>query len=193
MSKNQKLILQLFSVACLIAIITCVIVNIAIDRKITWSLYPIVSVPFGWLVFSPLIIKKQGVVFSICSLMLFILPFLFLLDKITPIESWFLPLGIPSATVGMITIWAVFLMFRFVKISLSYKCAISLFFVGVFTCPAMNYYVDRFLDTGPRLLNNILNILSCVVIAVVIFVLGYRSNKSKRERAQMEEDRVITG
>ena len=179
MSKNQKLILQLFSVACLIAIIACVIVNIAIDRKITWSLYPIVSVPFGWLVFSPLIIKKHGVVFSICSLMLFILPFLYLLDKITPVESWFFPLGIPSATVGMITIWVVFLLFRFVNIILSYKCAISIFFIGVFACPVINHYVDRFLDTGPRLFNNIINILSCVVIAVVIFVLGYRSNKSK--------------
>ena len=184
MSRNQKLLLQLFTAACLLSIITCVIVNIAIDRSITWSAYPILSVPFGWLVFSPLIIKKHGVVFSICSLMLFILPFLFFLDKITPVKSWFIPLGIPSATVGMITIWGVFLLFRFAKISLSYKCAISVFLVGVLVCPVVNHYVDRFLETGPRLFNNIANIATCVIVAVVIFVLGYRRNKSRSERNQ---------
>jgi len=176
MSKYQKFILMSFSIACIISIITCVIVNVAIDRQITWSVYPILSVLFGWLVFSPLIIKKHGLPLSICSLTLFTLPYLFFLDKITPVESWFIPLGIPSAIAGMISVWVFYLLFRFVKISLWYKLAIAVFIAGAIVSPIINSYVDVYLNAEPRLLNTIINIASSVILSAAIAFLGYRRN-----------------
>jgi hypothetical protein len=103
------------------------------------------------------------------------------LEKITPVESWFFPLGIPSAIVGLITIWVIFLIFRFLRISLWYKSAIAVFLAGVITNQIISYYVNNFLNTGPRLLNNIINTASCVVLSVVLFILGRNRSKARSE------------
>ena len=179
-SIDRRLALKVFSAVCMISIFVCVIVNGAIDNRITWSAYPILSIPFVWLIISPLTVKKHGIVLSLCSLMLFILPFLYLLEKITPVDGWFIPLGFPSAVAGMITIWIIYLLFRFIRISLWYKSAIAVFFVGIITSPVVNHYVDEYLNTGPSVLNNILNIASFVIVSAAIAILGYRKNKAKK-------------
>jgi hypothetical protein len=179
MHNIRKLILVSFSVACIIAIVVCIIVNVAMDKQITWSAYPILSVPFGWLVFSPLLIKKHGILFSILSLMLFTLPFLFLLEKITPVGNWFAPLGIPSAAVGIITIWAIYFLFRFFRINLWYKSAVTVFLVGVIANPIINYYVNMFLYSEQKLISTIISAVSCLILSVIIGIRGYKSNKAK--------------
>ena len=184
MYNYRKLILVAFSVCCLIAILTCVIVNVAIDRQITWSAYPIISVPLGWLVLTPLLVRKHGVVLSICSLMVFTIPFLFLIEKITPGGSWFLPIGIPSAIAGAITVWAVYLLFRFLRINMWYKSAIAVFFVGVVTSPAINYFVDIYLYTKPMWLSTILEIASCVAVSALLFSVGFMKSKAKETTIQ---------
>ena len=184
MSKNRKLIFKSFSIACAISIITCIIVNIATEQQVTWAAYPILAVPFGWLVFSPLLVKKHGVLLSICSTTLFVLPFLLILEKITPVKDWFAPLGIPTAIVGMATIWVIYFMFRFLRISLWYKSAVAIFIVGVFASPIINDYIDSFLSNEPRLLMTIINIIAFIAISVAIFVIGYKRNKAGRESAR---------
>ena len=183
MSKNQKLILYSFSVICIISIITCVIVNLAIDQTITWSAYPILSVPFGWLILSPMIIKKYGIILSICSLDLFILPFLLILDKITPGSSWFIPLGIPSAIAGVIMIWVAYVLFRFVKTNLYYKSAIIVFLVGAIVNPVISYYTDKFLNEDSGLLSIILQTAAFIIVSVALFVLGYKRKKDAEAKS----------
>jgi len=184
MSKSQKFIFISFSILCIAAIIACIIVNYAIDRKITWSIYPILSIPFGWLLFMPLIIKKHGLLLSLCSLTLITLPYLFLLEKITPVRHWFLPLGIPSAIAGVITIWVLYLLYRFLKINLWYKIAVTVFLSGVITSPIIDYYVDTFLYEEPRWLDSIINIASCIIVSVALFLLGRKRSKAKNAPVQ---------
>ena len=177
MYKNSKLVFGSFSIACIIAILTCMIVNFAIDRQITWAAYSILSVPFGWLVLSPLTIKKYGTALSLFSLTLFTLPFLYVLDRLTPVESWFIPLGIPSAVVGAITAWVLFILFRFVNISGWYKSAITVFITGVFVNPVINFFIDRFTVDQSSLLSTILTAAGCLVVTVVLCVQGHTRNK----------------
>lgn len=81
-SKNV-IISILFSVILLIGILVCLICNIAISGKLTWSLIPISSIVFAWVVFFPSIrLGKRGVYFSFISLCVFILPYLFLLSRL---------------------------------------------------------------------------------------------------------------
>ena len=173
MQKYGKPILGIFTVACLAAILTCMIVNFAIDRQITWAAYTILSVPFGWLVLSPLAIKKYGAALSLFSLTLFTVPFLFVLDRLTPVDSWFFPLGIPSAIVGAIAAWLFFLLFRFVKINVWYKSAITVFITGVMINPVINYFVDRFATDQSSLLSTILTAAGCLILAVALWIAGY--------------------
>ena len=179
MSRTKKFILISFSVACIIAIITCVIVNIAIDKKVTWATYPILSVPFGWLLFTPLLIKKHGITLSLCSLTIISIPFLFLLEKITPVHGWFIPLGIPSAIVGVPVIWVIYILFRFLKISAWYKTSLTVFLGGVLANVVIGYFIDMHLSAKPISLDTILSAAACLVASVAIFIIGYKKNKAR--------------
>ena len=179
MAKYSKVIFLSFSVACVISIITCVIVDFAINRSITWSMYPILSVPFGWLILSPLVVKNHGITISLCAFTLFVLPFLLLLDKITPVASWFTPLGIPSAAVGVPTIWGIYLLFRFFKINAWYKSAVTVFLVGVIGNLLMDYYVNMYLNAGFITISTMISSAGCAVLAVVLFLQGRKRTKAK--------------
>jgi len=112
------------------------------------------------------------------SLTLLALPFLFVLDRITPVDSWFAPLGIPSAVAGVIAAWVFFLLFRFVKINNWYKSAIAVFITGVVVNPVVNYYVDRFVIDESSLLSTILTAAGCLILAIALLVMGYRRSKA---------------
>ena len=169
-----KLIFKIFSIACLVAILTCLIVNFAIDRSVTWALYPLLSVPFGWLVLTPLVVKKLGIPFTLCSFMIFVMPFMFLLEKITPVDNWFIGIGIPSAIVGVPLIWLIYLLFRFVRISWWFKAAIAVFLGGVVANPIINHYVNLFTNETPTFFLRFINIFPCFVVTVLLVIIGVR-------------------
>lgn len=175
---NRRIIFRVFTVACLIAIITCVIVNGAIDNQITWSAYSILSIPLGWLVISPLLIKKYGIPLSLCSITLFVSPYLFLLEKITPVNNWFAPVGLPSAAAGIITMWVFYILFRFLRISLWYKSAIAVFLLGAAVSPVINHYVSAFLNETPTLFHRLINIFPLIVLSALLWLAGYRRKRS---------------
>ena len=172
-----KLIFKIFSVACLVAIFTCLIVNFAIDRSITWALYPLLSVPFGWLVLTPLVVRRFGIPFTLCSFMIFVMPYLFLLEKITPVDNWFVGIGIPAAIVGVPFIWITYLLFRFLKISLWFKAAITVFLGGVVASPIINHYVNVFTNETPSFFNRFINVFPCIVVTVLLVIMGVRRKK----------------
>ena len=184
MTKSRKLIFLSFSFACVISIVVCIIVDFAINGHSTWSAYSILSVPFGWLIVSPTIIKKRGIILSLCSLTLFVLPFLYLLERITPVTNWFAPVGIPSAAVGIPTIWVIYLLFRFLKINLWYKSAIAVFLTGVIANPLIGYYVDMYLFSKMQLLNTAINGAVCLGVSVVLFLQGMKKATAKKEESQ---------
>ncbi|MCL2678167.1 MAG: DUF6320 domain-containing protein [Clostridiales bacterium] len=182
MDKNRKFLFTLFSLACLIAAGACVIVDLAMTRQITWSAYVILSVAFGWLVLSPLVMRKRGATLSLCAVTLFILPYLYLLEKITPGDAWFAGLGIPAAVIGVVMLWALFTIFRIFKINLWYKGALALFLGGAVAAPLVNRYVDAFTGEPSSPLSYFINISSCLLIAVALGVLGFLREKRKKRR-----------
>lgn len=175
---SRLLIFRIFTIACLVAIVTCIIVDIALNRQFTWSLYPILSVPFGWLAFSPLLTGKYGLPLSLLSTTLFILPYLLLLEKITPAENWFLMVGIPSATTCMASLWLFYLMFRFLRINMWLKSAIAVFLLGAVASPVINHYVNVFLNEPQTFLNRFLNIFPLIALSILLAVVGIRRRRA---------------
>ena len=141
---DRKAILMFFTLLCFVAAGVCVIVNYAIDQQITWAAYPILSIPAGWLILIPLMYRKYTI--AVCVLTAIVAPFLYCMNKITPAPDWFCGLGIPLAAIGIVFVWAVYLLFRLVKISLWYKASITVFLAGVVNL-ITNHFLDRFLGT----------------------------------------------
>ena len=181
MLKNKKLWLRVFALGCFIAIGACVITDLAINSKITWGMYPILSIPFGFFIIVPLTAKKNGIVLSLGSLTVLILPFLYLTDKITPVKDWFYPLGLPIAVSSVIMVWSSYIILRFVKINTWYKAAIVVFMCGVIMSPITNCFIGKSnLAEGNSPLNTFINIFSCVVLTAVFGICGYMKTTKKK-------------
>jgi len=176
LQKASKIIFMVFTLSCILAVGVCVIVNYAVNQQITWAAYPILSVALGWLVITPLIFGKYMI--ALCATTVAVNPFLYLIDRVTPDPDWFCKLGFPCAIVGIVFFWIIYALFRFVKINIWYKAAISMFLGGVVVSPLNNYFVDKFLQTEPSFINYITNIFSCLAVAALLWIVGYiRSRK----------------
>jgi len=178
---DMKIILFIFSILCFIAISVCIIVNYAIDHRITWAMYTVVSVSFGWLIFASSLFKKLAV--SLCAATLLSIPFLYFIEKITPVSDWFFGLGLPIAVTGIVLVWTIYLLFRFFKVSLWYDLAISVFLCGVADILIINYIVNSYLSTKTTHLEYSISIFSYTLVTLLLGILGYiRSRKKAAEK-----------
>lgn len=179
--KNRKLFFLIFTLICFIAIGVSLIVDVAINKQVTWAMYPLISVVFGWALLSSLLAKKHGIFLSLTSLTLLILPYLYFLSQITPVTDWFIPVGLPSAIAGIVAIWILFLLFRFTKINIWYKSAITVFILCVGISPAFNYFMDIYMGYEPFTLDRVISVFSCIIVTAVIGIVGYiKSNNSAK-------------
>jgi len=160
----------------------CLIVDFAMNKGVTWASYTLITVPFGWIITVPLLLaKKHRILLSLIAVTVTTIPFLFMLDKITPVRDWAYGISLPVAILSFIISWPVYFMFRYVKISYWYKSAIAVFLYGVIASPVINVIVDRFMEEDISIinLNNIINVFACVVITVLLVFIGM--NKQQKE------------
>jgi transcriptional regulator with XRE-family HTH domain len=113
---TQSIWATIFSIFLMLGIFIVLVVDITISGNLTWSLIPVSIIIFAWLVFFPTI--KAGpkkIIYSLISLSLFAIPFLYTLDVVVnrliednqPIFS----LGIRIAPLSIISFWVIFFLF----------------------------------------------------------------------------------
>lgn len=97
--EKRTIVVEIFSVCTLIASFVTVMVDLFLSRRLSWSVWPALSLALVWLVVCiPLILAKHPwLVFSVLGPS--ILLFVFLLDILDGRLSWFLPLGMPIVLV----------------------------------------------------------------------------------------------
>jgi len=174
---DSKILFLFFTLLCFLAVGVCVIVDYEMNKQITWASYPIISVPFGWSVISLLLFKKYTI--ASCVLTVMVVPFLYFLQKATPVSDWFFKLGLPSAILGIAFFWVSYLLVRFVKIGIWYKVAITFFFGGAVISPIVNYFVGKFTENEISVFNFFINIFSCIVVSALFWSIGYTGNRVK--------------
>lgn len=106
MTRNG-IIAILFSMALLIGIMVCLICNIAITGALTWSMIPVSSIIYAWVIAFPVIIwGKRGIIASLASLSAFTVPYLFVLSRLTGVGGVF-SIGTAAAFVSILFLWIV--------------------------------------------------------------------------------------
>ncbi len=119
-----------FSVTLLLGIIVCAICDMAISGTFTWSLFPISSSVFAWIIFFPVIkFNKKGILCSMAALSVLIIPFLYVLNNLIKTNSMILPIGIRMAVIGIAFIWCIFVIFKIFKTRKLLAAAISILLV----------------------------------------------------------------
>lgn len=187
-SKIFKLAFKTFSFFCVIAAIVCLICNLAINKSITWASYPLAALPFAWVIATPaLLFKKYKVLFSLAAFSVFCLPFLYILERVTPVNGWFAALGVPAAITSIIAVWITYFLIKYVKLNWWYMSAALFFLYGVVVSAVVNYFTFTFLDISFFKLSNIINILSCAVVVALLVIIGYYKNANKILKTQQQE------
>ncbi len=102
----------LFSALLLIGAAVCLICDLAISGMLTWSLIPVSSLAFAWVVCVPGIIwGKRGILVSLLALSVSVIPYLFLLSRLTNVKEVF-SIGAATAAVSVVFLWEIAAVFR---------------------------------------------------------------------------------
>lgn len=142
----QNIVAISFSLVLLLGVITCSICDMAISHGFTWSLYPISTSIFVWLISIPVIkFGKKGIMYSLISLSVFIIPFILVLNAIIEGKTLLVPIGIRMSLIAVVFLWLVYIIFRFLKNRILVATAISLLLI-IPLCLIINVSLSIFIS-----------------------------------------------
>ncbi|MCM1542916.1 MAG: helix-turn-helix domain-containing protein [Blautia sp.] len=108
----KTLVTIIFSAAFLTGIMVCAICDIAISGAFTWSLIPISSILFAWVVSLPLaLLGKRGIAGGLAALSVFVFPYLYVLSRLVEVRAVF-SIGAVMSVVSLVYLWVIFAVFR---------------------------------------------------------------------------------
>ncbi len=173
--KFFKIVFQIFTVLCITGIAASVICDFSLNKAITWSLYPLISIIFLWIICTPaLILKSHKILSSIIAITIVVFPYLYILDKITDINSWFKPLAVPITITSLIAIWVSIIVFYILKKKFWYFCSFITFIFGIIVNGIVQYYVNQYTGTNILTLSLLINVSACLLLTVLFAFLGNR-------------------
>jgi len=157
-----------------VAIVTCIIVDLAVSGRLSWSRYPISSIIYAWLIIRPLFNETYKVFVMLLDLSIFTVPYLFVLEGIIGGVKFVLPLGMPIAISAIIYLWLVYILFCKTKIRPWYSASLTAL-LGVVLNFIIDIIVSSYLKIGLFNTWDILSYSVLFVLAAVFFWIGYIS------------------
>jgi len=191
--KKGKLASAILAISLFVAIFVCVIVNIAVDHRLSWSYIVISScVLGGCLLIPPLLINKKGFLISLSFLTILIMPFLASLQYIIKAEAyagtepqeWLWSLAFPVSLTWLLFAWLMVIVYRVKKFNWWFIGGI----VALLCIPAQaitNTVIDEYVYTlnGQVIQDYSTEATIIVLIAIfgICFVFGLMRNNKKQE------------
>ena len=176
MTKNV-IISILFSVTLLIGIMVCLICNVAISGNLTWSLIPVSSIVFAWVIsFPSIILGKRGVVVSLIALSVFIIPYLFLLGNLIKVKEVF-SVGAVVAATSIVFLWMIAAIFNHIGktrklIALGITFLLAIPFVII-----VNVILSKMIEEPIFDIWDMLSVFILFIFAFVSFICDYAKKK----------------
>lgn len=171
-SIGSKELLPALAVFFLIPILICVICDMLISHKLTWSTYVICAMMLAYVyVFLPFVLGKKRVKLYIGACTFATLLFLFFLsEKTNSGIAWFLEIGLPvclGAGLLLIALNIVFSCFGNKKLA---KIASVFFALGTYTV-LINVCVNMFLKMQNILTWSLFSLVPCVIIGIGLLII----------------------
>ncbi len=176
MTRNV-IISMLFSATLLIGIMVCLICNIAISGNLTWSLIPVSSIVFAWVIsFPSIILGKKGIIVSLISISVFIIPYLFLLSSLIKVKEIF-SIGAAMAIASIVFLWIVAAVFNLIGKS---RKLIALGIIFLLAIPFMfiiNVMLSKMIAEPIFDIWDMLSAFILLILAFVSFICNYAKKK----------------
>lgn len=173
----QNMSAIIFSAFLFLGMTVCVICDFAISGTFTWSLYPVSSILFAWLIVVP-VIKwgSRGILWSLISLSVFTMPFLFVIN-IRIGNNLLMPIATRVSLLALAYLWCAYIIFQKLKEQKILAAAFSLL-LTIPLCIAVNYCIAKLLSTAFLDIWDILSFLGIALCAIVLFIAAYQKRHS---------------
>ena len=176
MTKNV-IISILFSVTLLIGIMVCLICNIAISGNLTWAPIPVSSIVFVWVIsFPSIILGKRGVVVSLISLSVFIIPYLFLLGNLVKMKEVF-SVSAVVAVISIVFLWIIAATFNYIGKTRKLIALGTTFLLTIPFVIIVNVVLSKMIEEPIFDIWDMLSIFILLIFAFVSFICDYAKKK----------------
>lgn len=176
----KKWLFNLTNFGYLIGIMTCLICNLVINHKLSWSLIVFLGILISFSITSlPYYLKKNKYRFSKVSVIVTILVYLLLFTINFVFNGDWLLSGFLIASFVFVFLWLIILVCTFTKIAFNYKISIILLilsFITVFT----NQFCARVLNY-PNDESNIPNLICAAIMLVIASYLTIKQISNKKD------------
>lgn len=174
---KNVIVSMIFSVTLLTGILVCLICDIGISGRLTWSPIPVSSIVFAWAVSTPVILLgKKGIMVSLISLSIFIEPYLFLLSRLIKTAEVF-SIGTAMSIVSIAYLWLLFIIFnRPGKSGKAAACGIA-FLSGIPFLFIVNGILSKMIAEPYLDIWDILTVFILLILAFVSFIWDYARKK----------------
>lgn len=174
-SKNIVIAI-IFSAILLVGIIVCSICDLATSGGLTWSLIPLSSIILTWVVSLPImILGRKGILGSLISLSIFILPYLYILSDLVNAKAVF-SIGAIITAISLVYLWLIFLLFHRVKarklIAFGITFLLAIPFVLIINAALSKTLSEPMIDVW-----DILSVFILFIVAFIFFLCDYAKNK----------------
>jgi len=174
----------IFSGLLLLGILACTIVDIAIAGTFTWSLIPISSSVFAWLLFFPIFkFRLKGIIFSLIIFSVLVIPFLFILNNLVDSGGFLIPIGIRVSIVGSAYLWIVFVIFKILRKRMLMASAFSLL-LGIPLSLLINFILSNFINATIFDVWDAMSFSIVIILTVFLFTMDYFLQKRKRTKSR---------
>lgn len=185
--KKMQILSTVLYASGLLGILVCLIVNLAIDRGLTWS--PIVIGGIA-VVLIPYYIgvngKRAKLEKAFLSLIVLLFPYLKLIESVVnkyflpkPYD-WFYTLGMPMVIFWALILIIIYYLRKWLKLNVYFTLGAFLVLGGAGSI-LTNYYVSVVTGSPRSMVDALINGLSCGITAVICIALGI--GKEKRDRS----------
>jgi membrane protein YdbS with pleckstrin-like domain len=182
---NDKPILIITAIVLLASAI-CLIVNYSVNHSINWSLFPIGALIVIWATVVPMLIMNNNKSLGLfLGLAVTLIPYLFLIQRLTSTTGWVIQLAIPIVILSLIALGISLIGFRFINNKL-YAVALTIFLFGVLANYGVGVIISRFLD-GRNMddVSRDLTMSISGIIAVMFLVAGIIKGNNSTEQHEL--------
>lgn len=166
----------IFSATLLIGILVCAICDIAISGTFTWSLIPISSIIFAWVISFPItILGKRGIIGSLLSLSLFIFLYLYILGELVGNREVF-SVGSAMSAISLVYLWLILAVFYRLRTRKWMALGITFLMAIPFTL-AVNLSLSRLIGEKVVDVWDVLTVFILLIAAFSVFVCDYAKRK----------------
>lgn len=174
---KNRIILIIVSLLLFIGAVVCAICDLAISKTLTWSLIPISSIVFVWIILFPIIsFGKKGICGSLIVLSISIIPYLYIVNSLIENNEMIFTIGSKMALIGIIYLWCIFALFKILKRRYR-SLGISLLLTIPF-CILINFILSKIIAEPIIDIWDIFTIIILIILSCIFLIIDSKKQKN---------------